>query len=442
MSKQILGLVDDKPQLKIWIEAFRQWSHHNDIYGILCFHIMMGIALKDTKIMKGGSYIDPRINVFLLQGSSSGKSEGYNFLAKIADQMKIKVDDKVDLTDASLIGTIDEEELYDKETGTKSKNYIINPGTLKDAQLVYFDEASTLLKETQFKQNVIIYFQKAMNPIGSPSNLLSKDLRHGTVEFNPSPSFLFNTYEPANIKDIALNTGFFQRCLTFPRHLSREDRELMDKNDTESYFSKKADVNFVEIAEMFTGAREKYNNKQVKLSEFSIALKKVIDNKKATFRKLAENSSHSIRMLMDGFIPRYSNMMVVLAYHSMVMRGDDKINTQDIVYGHCIVFELFKNLVNWFETDVEVTEPIKVKKAERIVKTIKNIIKEAPETIPKNGQGMMLVSDLTKEISEDLRMSYPTASKYIRQALEDNKNGNIQISEISKNKVYVKWRGN
>ena len=172
-------------------ETFGLYSFGNSTYGRLAAHILLGLAVKKCKIYSGPIYVDPRVSLFVIQPSATGKSTPWGLISKVAKEAGIDVDDVDEATDAALIGTIEQEEILDEETGTKKTVYNKVMGKLATAELLHFDEGSMLMERSSHSAHAMTWFQKALNPLGSEQSKCTKKLAHGDqIEFYPSCSLL------------------------------------------------------------------------------------------------------------------------------------------------------------------------------------------------------------------------------------------------------------
>ena len=99
-------LVQKFPIVKAYLEHFERTSMDNSIPGLLSFFFVQGqIAVQYTRIPTGDSYIDPRVHVFWIQPSRSGKSIAWNFVGDILSKVDIPHTMYTTGTDAGLVGS-------------------------------------------------------------------------------------------------------------------------------------------------------------------------------------------------------------------------------------------------------------------------------------------------------------------------------------------------
>ena len=81
------------PIFKGYIEHFRETSMDNDIPGMLSFFFLNGqAAVPYVRIPWGPSHLDPRVHVFWVQPSRTGKSVSWEFIGDVAKDSEIPTD--------------------------------------------------------------------------------------------------------------------------------------------------------------------------------------------------------------------------------------------------------------------------------------------------------------------------------------------------------------
>ena len=159
--------------------TFSLYSYGNLYYGKLASHVLLGQVVKNCKIYAGPIYIDPRISIFIISPSATGKSTPWGFVADVGTQAGLKVGDIDEATDSGLIGHFDDVERIDPETGTKVVEHVKVYGKLYEGELLHYDEGKFLIERKPMALNALTWFQKALNPIGSAQNRCVKTMRDG-----------------------------------------------------------------------------------------------------------------------------------------------------------------------------------------------------------------------------------------------------------------------
>jgi hypothetical protein len=117
------------------------------------------------------------------------------------------------------------------------------------------------------------------------------------------------------------------------------------------------------------------------------------------FTEQVENTvpNDTNRYIMQTFVSRYKNNMVIMAFHSAVMRLSNKVQKQDLQYAFDFFKQLFEAQKVWISLSVDEDKDIKFEdmniKAEiiKILKTDTNNIMELP----------ILIKELCKKFDKD-----------------------------------------
>jgi hypothetical protein len=406
--------------------TFAMWSYGNQLYGRLVAHILLGQKLKNLKIYFGPFYIDPRISLFLIQPSGTGKSVPYTFIKEVGEKSQLKVDDIDEATDAAMIGHVDAEEVIDPETRTKQIIYNTVKGKLSESDILHYDEGQMLIKRGPHAENALAWFQKALNPIGSGQNQCVKYLAHGEINFYPTCSLLITSHEIENLMEVVLNTGFFQRIVLYPRYIPIIDRE---KNEflRADRFGKRifTEIDSDTLAAKLVEVGKKYEKYELQVDD---NVYPVIKSKVAELYTLVETAHERVREIMATFVPRYDNLVYVLSLHHMCAEMKDKIDVEDIKYGASLSYLLFKEVMSWVEENISLSR-LSSKESSYLTSafTIYKSIEQTPE-------GYVMKVSFIKTCSTKWRISMPTVVRYIERF-----KGLGKIKEIDQNGVkYLK----
>ena len=329
-------------------EKFSMYSFGNPGYGQLCAHVLLGQVLKDCQIPFGPLYIDPRVSIFIIQPSATGKSTAWDLIAKVAREGQISVDDIDEITDAALVGTIEDQEEIDPETGAKKKVYTAIKGKLATAELLHFDEGSMLFDRSSHSAHGMTWFQKALNPMKSEQSRCTKKLAHGEeITFFPTCSLIITSHPLEGVLQTILNKGFFQRIILYPRDIPINERQIIEYQRADKLGkSSNVEVDILSLGKSLQEIRKLYNGKPI---EFSSKIKPVIKAKIKTFYTLIEQSHPKVKEIVATFIPRYNNYMYILALHHVCDRGGSMVKIEDINYAFKIIYVIFRELINWVE---------------------------------------------------------------------------------------------
>jgi len=342
----------DNPQefVEKWVDIFtRDYSYKNPTYARGTLHVILGRILVNQRIVKRGSTTSPRISMFYMQGASSGKSSAYPLVYEVMDNLGIDIKSPDELSDAALVGTV--ERTTDEEGNEVWED---REGILADTEVFHFDEASVLINPKDYQQNMMNYLQKALNPIDSEQNTITKKLAHGDeIQISPTCSLLLTSYMPEEIVDTILNTGFLQRMLVFPRRLTTNDRKDQINEDIAALGQESNRSDIGELIDEFRGIRRHFEDRR----EFSWGTSKT-SLRKYNRQMIDEvsNTNRQVKKIMESFVPRQIEIMARIALHHTCMRRDSEVKSVDVEYASKLVLKSFYMILNWLEDSQEIKE--------------------------------------------------------------------------------------
>jgi len=399
--KEVENIFKNKVELRErFLDIFESCSWNNRMFGALSFHTLLGQMLKDLRVPKGGLYLDPRISAFIIQDSGSGKSTAYEIFMRFVKGLgytNVLIDEP---NDADLIGTQETEQK--KEGGVTKTVYTEKPGCLSWADFVLVDEGIVLINRKKHGGNALVYFQKALNPIGSESNKIEKRMAHGDpIELQPHCSLLITSIMPPGLNEVVLNTGFMQRILVFPRWLTDKDRLDNAMRDVDNLGV--SDTQIEEINNLLVYFEKIKNHYKNNVIVIPASIKPILKQKVITFFKIIEKANLSIKPLLMTFLSRYQNFMYILAVHYAAIRLDNIVIKEDLDNAYDIIFNIFNEIVFWLETSVQMS------KGETKIRGY--WLKVCEIFDDKISVGNM---ELQTHLKEILRVSKPTAIKYMK----------------------------
>ena len=462
-------VVKEYPMMKEYLERFRMTSFFNEVPGLISFFYLQGQALVDyARIPVWASALDPRIHVFWIQATRSGKSIAWEFTGEVADLAGLNIDMFTSGTDSALIGSIDS-----VSDGDGGYDLVQNEGLLGGKKCLNFDEGSILLQSNpkQFFSEVILYLQQAMNPVGSHSNTLTKHMKNGTVETESRVSFWITSFPPSGVKEYVLTKGLFQRVLLLYRPWSDDMRQMVSERRMSSVFKNQlTEVQSLEdVAQHFIRIREKTEARllncvdmtQQEWEELSPAGKEDVAracmhdmfNVDPSFEPQLMASTEEYYTLVRGmekhlsdvvcsFIPNILNYTIVFATHIALMRverdnipfdGEWKVTGDDVEMATEVLYDIYEQLVLWLESEVEVG----AKAAEKIARKDEwsNAFKACKQTeIEGKGEGWVLKNDMFDRYANQLGKSKPTVYKRYKDV-----EGLFNTFRVG-NAVYVRFK--
>ncbi len=470
------------PILVDYIERFNKTSFFNELPGLLSFFYLQGQSVVDyVRIPIWASYLDPRFHVFWIQPTRSGKSISWEFIGEVAKHANLDADLFTSGTDAGLIGSFKQ---YKDEDG----NFYTEetPGLLNGKKLLNFDEGSVLLQPNpkQFFQEVILYLQQSMNPVGSSTNTLTKHMKDGKIETESRTSHWITTFPPAGVKEYVLTKGLFQRVLLMFCHWSNDMRMAVSKKRNEGVWSDEmGDVrstedlarHFKEVeamvrehlfassphvdAVMWEDLNENIKEERqereriVRASALNMFQKSrdfdpAVDSAIEEFYRLVKGMDDQLSDVVLSFMPNIENYLHIMATHLLLIEMNEVrkegpydpseawvITGDHIDMAMEILYDVYERLIVWLESDLE----LGAAKAEKIAKTDAwlNALEACKDYDlgDHRGDGWKLKKDLLRAYGRLQDRSQPVVYKHygdVRTMFKETK---------MSGRPYVMWRG-
>mgnify|MGYP003137354402 FL=1 len=366
--------VKEYPILKGYLEHFRQVSKDNEIPGLLSFFFIQGqAAVPYVRIPIGGSNIDPRVSVFWIQDTRTGKSVAFETIQKVMTDAGLECLDYTSGTDAAMLGSFERDSEGD---------LIQTPGALAGRKGINFDEGSILLKPNQHSEDTVLYLQSALNAAGTGRNILTKHMRLGTIRIKSDVSLWITTYPPSGIKEHVLDKGIFQRVLLYWRNWTLDMKRKVAHDLAMSVHNQPSfTVSYDEVVEYFKDLEKRLTDKICKLNgishlewldaeeemreEYTMnakndmfkidgsyipALIEAIDD----YYDLVENMDPKKQGVCASFIMGLQNYTNIIAHHMAMLEGVWVVTGKHIDMAKEILYDLYHNLIHWLESEVKV----------------------------------------------------------------------------------------
>ena len=94
------------PLLKGYVDIFSDVSYHNEMAGLISFFYVQGQTTVDyIRIPINNSHLDPRIHLFWIQPTRSGKTIAWEHTGDVLEALGVPQDMFSTGTDAALIGS-------------------------------------------------------------------------------------------------------------------------------------------------------------------------------------------------------------------------------------------------------------------------------------------------------------------------------------------------
>ena len=369
------------PVLRGYLEHFNQVSKNNEIPGLLSFFFILGqAAIPYTRIPVGGSNLDPRVSVFWIQDTRTGKSASYQIIERVMKRANLESTDYNSGNDAALVGTLVPDP--DHEGDMRNAPQIVRPGILAGRKGLNFDEGSVLLKGGQHNENTTLFLQSALNSAGTGRNILTKHMARDTFSVKSEVSLWITTYPPKGIKEHVLDKGIFQRVLTYWRHWTLEMKRAVNHELAASVHNRpEFEISFDEVSNFFVELQRNLKDRVLMLNGLSnLEWDEMTDDDKETavmsvmdsmftidlsyipalisaiddYYTLVEPMSADKQGICASFIMGLQNYTNVLAHHMAMIEGTWTVNGDHIDMAKEILFDLYGNLIQWLESEVKV----------------------------------------------------------------------------------------
>ena len=372
--------VQKYPILKGYLDHFNQVSKNNEIPGLLSFFFILGQAsVGYVRIPVGGSNLDPRVSVFWIQDTRTGKSASYQIIEKVLKAAGLKSVDYNSGNDAALVGTL----VPDPDSeDPRNPDMMVREGILGGRKGLNFDEGSVLLKGGQHNENTTLFLQSALNSAGTGRNILTKHMARDTFSVKSEVSLWITTYPPKGIKEHVLDKGIFQRVLTYWRHWTLEMKRDVNHELAQAVHNRpEFEISFDKVADFFADLKTKLRDRVLNLSGLShLEWTDMNEDDKETtvmsvmdrmfevdssyvpaliaaideYYTLVEPMGPEKQGICASFIMGLQNYTNVLSHHMAMIEGSWKVTGDHIDMAKEILFDLYQNLIQWLESEVKV----------------------------------------------------------------------------------------
>ncbi len=405
-----------------YLNCFDNYSYNNRLFGLGTAHLITGRMLVRYKkfLNFGARRIDPRTSLTFLKPTAAGGSSAFDFVEELCNALGINIRAVDDMTDAALIGT--DEIKVDPETGEEIHSpkggLFGNP----EIDIIYIDEGSVLFMKNPptHSSKARNYIQKVLNPMGSATSRLVKEMAHVTIERDPDQSMYIVSFYPEQIDSTVIKTGFMQRSLTICKRMNLADRKVNMFRDIDNQGTvvdkDKMNELIIEFKNMETFIK---NTPDYTFTGGTKELEKsYVDDALETLTKtsnfLQEEGASFVQLYVGRHFP-------VLSWHHAIWRGSSVIEEDDIKYAYLEVLRpAFLDVIGWIE------EKSEVKKANQVEKSQENVIKGLYDELIKVNKCVLhnqyiSKSDLIDAIQDELGLSAQSADRKIKELFEKGK---------------------
>tara|TARA_R100001594_G_scaffold61103_1_gene95114 strand:- start:7328 stop:8770 length:1443 start_codon:yes stop_codon:yes gene_type:complete len=383
---------NNKLSLPMFIEEYvksaTEVSKYNHVPAALTAFVLLGQICKDKVALVSGRRIeDTRIPFLWMQTSGTGKSEMYNFFGPVARKSfqilneKYRTDfsifDITETTDAALIGSLkQEEQIIEDEDGNRKKIYVDVPikGALEGNGLIVYDEFeySGVFKQSQHRENVVLYLNTLMNSLHGQNWKITKKLKDGdepiTCLSRRSP--YATSYIPEGLTKVISEKGVLQRMLIFiwevPQHIQDEIRESVIR-DVGTKIDSVAPINkyangFIKIYEALDEKYQEVGENSELVLKYSENFTDALMREFWSMKNYIANSRPEVLSIAGNFITRMNNHLVRMAVLCCIaeapsIKDKDKryiVNTKHVIQASSLIRQCYKSLVSWLDVALKV----------------------------------------------------------------------------------------
>ncbi len=441
-------------------------SHYNDIPAGICFFNILGQVVKDfITIPNGRNHEDTRIHFCWVQTSGTGKSTMWNFVGPVAEKTFGMINSAnnhppfvrnnlpmnrifntfglTDYTDSVLIGGYDKEQNEDGEIEFERR-----PGVLEGNGLAHWDEFeySGIFKQTQHKENSIVYLNTLMNSLAGESWIISKALTSfgGMImECFCERSVLAMTYPPNNLNDVMAEKGVLQRMLLYvwevPEFIQHKMRlEQIEKAGTVEEVNQPIDKYANALYKIYELTRERFNQvggDPLETMKYTQDFNQVLRLEYESMRMYLQNTRPDVAKIAGNFTTRLMKIlykMSVLCSVASAPSIKDK-DQQFVVTGHnvrqaaTIVRQCYMTLVDWLERS------LRAKRKSIAENSLESVFMDIYNKMKKDDDGFVNKTTLLTEVRTKAKKSRAQVYRHfdvIRHKFEEQKGPS--------NRTYIK----
>ena len=444
-------------------------SHYNDIPAGISFFTILGQICKDfITIPNGRNHEDTRIHFCWIQTSGTGKSTLWNFVGPVANRVFKRINAQnqhppylnennipmnrifdtfgiTDYTDSVLIGGFTQEKDEDGEN-----IYERNPGVLEGNGLAHWDEFeySGIFKQTQHKENSIVYLNTLMNSLSGNSWIISKALTSfgGMVmECFCERSVIAMTYPPSNLNEVMAEKGVLQRMLVYcwevPEFIQHKMRlEQIAKAGTIEEVNAPIDRYVEALMTIYNMTKKRWedvNKNPLETMIFTPDFNAVLRLEYETLRKIMQDSREDVAVIAGNFTTRLMKILYKMSVLCSVASAPSINNEEDRfkVTGHnvrqaaTIIKQCYMTLVDWLE------RTMRQKKRSIAENNLEPIFVEIYDKLNKDDEGFVNKTNLLTEVKTKAKKSRAQIYRYyevIRHKFEEKKEGRTTYIKMIK----------
>ena len=202
------------------------------------------------------------------------------------------------------------------------------------------------------------FYQKAMNPMGTPDNLIEAgtiEMQDNVIRIQPELSFYLTTYPPDKLLQTITKAGFIQRMITLYNIIGYDERQVSwDKmgNLTGRDLGENTENYIPEIIESLKYINTYYQKNPLIMMTDDTA-KYCSEVMKQIYHPL-QKVNDAMREHLADFVPRTYENTIKLAYHHALCRLSHTVDIEDIAYALRTMLPAWTRLITFMEESDEI----------------------------------------------------------------------------------------
>ena len=415
-----------------WKDTVLSVSHKNDIPAYVSFFVVLGQIMKDfIRIPRGTNTEDSRIHFCWIQTSGTGKSTLYNFLGPVTKLVNQKINefegttnainsnvyrggfydifDVVEYTDAALIGFYEKMKDLDENDEPVFER---RSGALEGNGLAHWDEFeySGVFKQSQHKENIIVYLNTLMNTLEGESWIITKKLKEGGVmECKCQRSVWATTYVPKHLKSVIAEKGALQRMLCYVREVPEDEQHEMrmlqlNKSGTREETSLPIEKFSKALFTLYKNVKGRFldvDSDPFRTVTYGEGFVEALINEYKKMRIYVSTCRPEIREIAQNFMTRMNGTLMKLSVLCCIANSPDvkneeekyKVTPTHVRQAYILTQQCYSTLVEWLE------QSLKVQKS-ALAKSKGAVFIEKFREMPKDANGFVSKPNLLKEVQK------------------------------------------
>ena len=321
--------------------------------------------------------------------------------------------------------------LLDLNQKVKKDTYMQVPGILSACTFAIYPEARVLFEPGKWNSEIREIILSVMEPIGTEGHKYKKSLgswNNEAIDTTSSASIIFTTRPIVNLREDIIRIGHLQRTIFYPRELSKSIRKEMNIKNSEALL---CEVDFeTEKKEIVKDINERCNITelpQIQDKDKFVGKLKEFGNQFTT--RLNKIQDREDIQIANTFLARYQDYLVVLSFHSAILRGSKYVEDLDLQYGFDLLEKVFDQLCLWIEISTNKDWRV-VSDREKKLKQIQSWIQQAEQLSQKS-----TLQTLAKQYSRKYGKSKEAGISFIES---NEENSNYEILDTNPKIVKIK----